>query len=173
MVNNLWMSTKSSRGYNKKYYDLIWAHLSRFYWEIWSCAKGHHLLIYSGSDNSTFGAGASFLPISYLFGDILTEVCWSRAFAARYRAWVLWLCYSFLLMSLVVVNLLPVMTMPNANQQAALEQISKRRESWPPCSSRFSLNLPICLCSKWRFLKSRKISGCHNRSDFAAVVDSF
>lgn len=74
-----------------------------------------------GITNFTFGAGVLFFPISYLFGDILTEV---YGYARSRR--VIWVGFGALifasLMSFVVVNL-PVAATMNPAQQAALEQI--------------------------------------------------
>lgn len=74
-----------------------------------------------GLTNFTFGAGVLFFPISYLFGDILTEV---YGYARSRR--VIWTGFAALLfaslMSFVVVNLPSAATM-NPNTQAALEQI--------------------------------------------------
>jgi uncharacterized integral membrane protein (TIGR00697 family) len=69
----------------------------------------------------TFGAGVLFFPLSYLFGDILTEV---YGYSKSRR--VIWAGFGALifasLMSFVVVNLPAAATM-NSNQQAALETI--------------------------------------------------
>jgi uncharacterized integral membrane protein (TIGR00697 family) len=74
-----------------------------------------------GLTNFTFGAGVLFFPISYLFGDILTEVYgYARSRRVIWTGFVALLFAS--LMSFVVVNLPPAATM-NTNQQAALEQI--------------------------------------------------
>ncbi|MBC7798830.1 MAG: queuosine precursor transporter [Pyrinomonadaceae bacterium] len=74
-----------------------------------------------GLTELTFGAGILFFPLSYLFGDILTEV---YGYARSRR--VIWAGFGALifasLMSFVVVNLPPALTM-NAGQQTALEQI--------------------------------------------------
>lgn len=74
-----------------------------------------------GLTDFTFGAGVLFFPISYLFGDILTEV---YGYARSRR--VIWTGFAALafasLMSFVVVNLPPAATM-NAGQQAALAQV--------------------------------------------------
>ncbi|MDQ4122015.1 MAG: queuosine precursor transporter [Acidobacteriota bacterium] len=69
----------------------------------------------------TFGAGVLFFPISYLFGDILTEV---YGYARSRR--VIWAGFGALIfasfMSLVIVNL-PVAATMNPQQQAAIEMI--------------------------------------------------
>lgn len=69
----------------------------------------------------TFGAGVLFFPISYLFGDILTEV---YGYARSRR--VIWAGFGALifasLMSFVVVNLPSAATM-NPQQLVALETI--------------------------------------------------
>jgi uncharacterized integral membrane protein (TIGR00697 family) len=69
----------------------------------------------------TFGAGVLFFPISYLFGDILTEV---YGYARSRR--VIWAGFGALifasLMSLVVVNL-PAAEAMRPGQQASLEMI--------------------------------------------------
>ncbi len=74
-----------------------------------------------GLTDFTFGAGVLFFPISYLFGDILTEV---YGYARSRR--VIWTGFAALLfasaMSFVVVNLPAAATM-NPNTQAALAQI--------------------------------------------------
>jgi uncharacterized integral membrane protein (TIGR00697 family) len=74
-----------------------------------------------GLTDFTFGAGVLFFPISYLFGDILTEV---YGYARTRR--VIWAGFGAMifasLMSFVVVNL-PAAASMNANQQIALEQI--------------------------------------------------
>jgi hypothetical protein len=74
-----------------------------------------------GLTDFTFGAGVLFFPISYLFGDILTEV---YGYARSRR--VIWCGIGAMLfaslMSFVVVNL-PVAKTMNPNQQAALEMI--------------------------------------------------
>lgn len=68
-----------------------------------------------------FGAGVLFFPISYLFGDILTEV---YGYARSRR--VIWAGFGALIfasfMSWVVVNL-PASPTMNPGQQAVLEQI--------------------------------------------------
>ena len=74
-----------------------------------------------GLTDFTFGAGVLFFPISYLFGDVLTEV-YGYAHSRR----VIWAGFAALifasLMSFVVVNLPPAATM-NAGQQEAIAQI--------------------------------------------------
>lgn len=67
----------------------------------------------------TFGAGVFFFPISYIFGDILTEVYgYARA---RKVVWAGFTAMGFAsLMAWVVVHLPPAETYPN---QAALEAI--------------------------------------------------
>lgn len=64
-----------------------------------------------------FGAGVLFFPISYLFGDILTEV---YGFARSRR--VIWAGFGALifasLMSFVVISLPPAQTMSDQQQQA-------------------------------------------------------
>lgn len=68
-----------------------------------------------------FGAGVLFFPLSYLFGDILTEV---YGYARSRR--VIWTGFAALifasLMSFVVINL-PVARTMNPAAQAALEQV--------------------------------------------------
>jgi uncharacterized integral membrane protein (TIGR00697 family) len=69
----------------------------------------------------TFGAGVLFFPISYLFGDVLTEV---YGYARSRR--VIWAGFGALIfasfMSWAVVNL-PVAPSMNPDQQKALESI--------------------------------------------------
>ena len=64
-----------------------------------------------------FGAGVLFFPISYLFGDILTEV---YGYARSRR--VIWAGFGALIfasvMAVVVTNLAPASTMPPERQQA-------------------------------------------------------
>jgi uncharacterized integral membrane protein (TIGR00697 family) len=68
-----------------------------------------------------FGAGVLFFPLSYLFGDILTEV---YGYARSRR--VIWAGFGAMifasLMSFVVINL-PVARTMNPEAQAAIEQI--------------------------------------------------
>lgn len=69
-----------------------------------------------------FGAGVLFFPISYMFGDILTEV---YGYAHDRRA--VWCGFAALLfaaiMSLVVINLTPAPGDYNANLQQGLESV--------------------------------------------------
>lgn len=102
---------------NYRYYDLITA----AFVTVLLCSNligVHKVTTVSGF---TFGAGVLFFPISYLFGDILTEV---YGYARSRR--VIWAGFGALifasLMSFVVVNLPSAATM-NPQQQAALETI--------------------------------------------------
>ena len=65
----------------------------------------------------TFGAGVLFFPISYLFGDILTEV-----YGYKRSRRVIWAGFGALffasLMATVVTSLRPAETMPEAQIQA-------------------------------------------------------
>ena len=65
----------------------------------------------------TFGAGVLFFPISYLFGDILTEV-----YSYKRSRRVIWAGFGALffasLMATVVTSLRPAETMPEAQIQA-------------------------------------------------------
>lgn len=69
-----------------------------------------------------FGAGVLFFPISYLFGDILTEV---YGYAHDRRA--VWCGFAALLfaalMSLIVVNLPPAQNQHNLHLQEGLESV--------------------------------------------------
>ena len=74
----------------------------------------------------TFGAGILFFPLSYIFGDVLTEVYgYARS---RRVVWAGFAAVAFAsLMSAVVVRLPPAAAYKN---QAALEAISATRRSW-------------------------------------------
>ena len=107
---------------NYKYYDLI---LGAFVCVL-LCSNliGVHKVTtvnLFGLTDFTFGAGVLFFPISYLFGDILTEV---YGYARSRR--VIWAGIGAMLfaslMSFVVVNL-PVAKTMNPQQQAAIEMI--------------------------------------------------
>lgn len=108
--------TKTNLG-NYRYYDLITA----AFVTVLLCSNliGVHKVAAVG--NFTFGAGVLFFPLSYLFGDILTEV---YGYSKSRR--VIWAGFGALifasLMSFVVVNLPAAATM-NPNSQAALEMI--------------------------------------------------
>lgn len=113
---------KRATGRNYKYYDLI---LGAFVCvllcsNLIGVQKVATINLF-GLTDFTFGAGVLFFPISYLFGDVLTEV---YGYARSRR--VIWTGFAALLfaslMSFVVVNLPPAATM-NPNQQAALQQI--------------------------------------------------
>jgi hypothetical protein len=115
-VANLNSETKIKSG-NYRYYDLITA----AFVTVLLCSNligVHKVTTVSGF---TFGAGVLFFPLSYLFGDILTEV---YGYSKSRR--VIWAGFGALifasLMSFVVVNLPAAATM-NPNQQAALEMI--------------------------------------------------
>ena len=83
----------------------------------------------------TFLAGVLFFPLSYMFGDILTEV---YGYARDRRVvWAGFVALGFAsLMASVIVALPP--TADGAEQQRAVERTSSaaRRASWPPRSSR-------------------------------------
>jgi queuosine precursor transporter len=108
-------TTRRRGGY--KYYDLI----TGAFVAVLLCSNligVHKVTTVAGF---TFGAGVLFFPISYLFGDILTEV---YGYARSRR--VIWAGFGALIfasfMSWAVVNLPPAASM-NPGQQAALEQI--------------------------------------------------
>ena len=112
------METKTKvKSNNYRYYDLITA----AFVTVLLCSNliGVHKV--TNVSGFTFGAGVLFFPISYLFGDILTEV---YGYARSRR--VIWAGFGALifasLMSFVVVNLPAAATM-NPQQQAALETI--------------------------------------------------
>ncbi len=112
MENNTKVKSK-----NYRYYDLIMA----AFVTVLLCSNligVHKVTTVSGF---TFGAGVLFFPISYLFGDILTEV---YGYARSRR--VIWAGFGALIfasfMSLVIVNL-PVAATMNPQQQAAIEMI--------------------------------------------------
>jgi queuosine precursor transporter len=103
---------------NYKYYDLIMA----AFVAVILCSNliGVHKVSYVNLPfygEYIYGAGVLFFPISYLFGDILTEVYGY----ARSRK-VIWAGFGALifasLMSLVVINLPAAKTMPPEQQQA-------------------------------------------------------
>ncbi len=114
------MATHNRRSY--RYYDLI---LGAFVCvllcsDLIGVQKVTTISLF-GLTNFTFGAGVLFFPISYLFGDVLTEV---YGYASSRR--VIWAGFGALLfaslMSWTVVNL-PVAATMNPAQQAALEKI--------------------------------------------------
>lgn len=102
---------------NYKYYDLLTA----AFVAVLLCANLIGVQKVTTIAGFTFGAGILFFPISYLFGDILTEV---YGYARSRR--VIWAGFGALIfaafMSFVVVNL-PVAATMNPAAQAAIEQI--------------------------------------------------